>query len=144
MNYLGAPVAAFLGFCGFYALLPKDASAGFFAEGDALKWVQLVAAYLIVVTGVVLGAAYRFLATQAETLPPVAQWATDLTRSRDFWIGLVVSPVVYSLLLNTTQGMAFSGMAVMALQNGFTAQVIVEQFVNGRRAETSSPQQGGT
>jgi len=90
------------------------------------------------IAGVVIGSTYRQLrALQAAgltTIPNARVFLSDLSRSIDLWLGLVGAPIVYALLLQSTDGMSLPGLLLVALENGFCCLLIVNAFIG--RTET--------
>ncbi|MCT4607576.1 MAG: hypothetical protein N4A70_00050 [Pelagimonas sp.] len=86
----------------------------------------------LTIVGAILGAAYRALvelkASGVGRIENFRQLLSDIFRSVDLWISLAVSPMVFALLLSSTDGVATPGFILIALQNGFFCQAIVERM----------------
>lgn len=139
-RWLTAPAALVVGFAAYFALVPRSVSFGMFEEGAGAGTARLLIAFAATILGVLIGSAYRLLSKQKGLLPPLRLWTRDLLRSTDLWLGLVVAPIVYALLINTTDGMDISGLVVIALQNGFCAQAIIQGLIARQEREHAPPE----
>ena len=122
--------AAVIGFSLFWWYAPTGVSFGFF-ETSEVDWVRLVVAYASVVAGVILGSLYRQLRTvQGPTINDVKGFSRQAFRAVDMWLGLVGSPLVFAMLLRTTDGMSIHGMVIVGLENGFCCLIILNGLLS--------------
>jgi hypothetical protein len=138
-------LAALVGMAAFWFLVPRSASFGMFQqEGGGPNVARLVFSFVSTITGVVLGSAYRQLrhlqSTGVNTISDMSRFTSDLTRSIDLWLGLAGAPIVYALLLQSTNGMSLPGLLLVALENGFCCLLIVNSFV-GRTESSLAPKE---
>jgi hypothetical protein len=135
-----------VGFVAFWYLVPRSVSFGMFEGEDKPDVARLALSFSATIAGVVLGSAYRQLrALQAagiHTIPDAPAFLSTVVRSVDLWLGLVGAPIVYALLLQSTDGMSLPGLLLVALENGFCCLLIVNAFV-GRAASDTPQKQGG-
>ena len=126
-------LSAALGFVGFWWLAPRSDSFGMFESGAADATVRIVASFAAVITGVVLGSLYRTLKSLGDQgkkeIPNARRFLSRAFRSIDMWLGLVAAPLVYAVLLQSTAGMALSGLVVVGLQNGFCCLVVANALL---------------
>lgn len=123
----------------FAARVHTPSASGAFqsnGESSALS-TTLTACYGFAVTlfGVLLGAIYRRLVKLrgegVEAIGPLAMVKTVLV-SIDFQIGIVGAPIIYGLLWQSLADVSLVGLSVIALQNGFTAHAILDQFTSAK------------
>jgi hypothetical protein len=140
-----AIVAVVLGFVLYLNFVPRTASFGMQAEADGSGMLRIVLSFAATIAGVVLGSVYRQVRElQARGTPKIDDFGAffgDVFRSTDMWLGLVGSPLVYALLLKSSDGMGFSGLITVALENGFCCLLIVNGFV-GKMEPQASPKSG--
>lgn len=90
----------------------------------------LVFGYLVTVVGVVLGSFYRELKRRQEqgmkSINSFRSYASSVVRSIDLWMGLFASPLIYALILKTTDGASLSGVTIIGLENGFFCTLVLE------------------
>ena len=96
--------------------------------------------------GVLLGVVYRELrevqATGEKRLK-VRAFFRDIRRSINLWLGMVGAPVVFALLLKSSEGARLGGFLVMALEHGFCCSIILNASLGhaseglGARRETT-------
>lgn len=149
MKWLGALfisiVCAAVGFAIYWwIVIPRE--HGLFAVEDR-ELTKLLVGFGATVAGVVLGSAYRHLARLKErgieTMESFRAHAGIIVRSVDLWMGLLASPVVYGLLLQSLAEMGQAGLVIVALENGFCCLLIAESFVNrGHTAPAATPREG--
>jgi hypothetical protein len=129
--FLIAVLCAAIGF-GLFWFVVTPQQHGMWAAPDAHA-LRLLAGFAATLFGVVLGSMYRQLARLRESgvqsLTSVRSFTVDLVRSVDLWMGLVASPLVYGLLVQSAEMMATSGLVIVALENGFCCLLVVENFV---------------
>lgn len=86
----------------------------------------------LTIVGVILGAAYRALvemkAAGIHHINDFRKLLSNIFRAVDLWISLAVAPMIFALLLSSTDGVATPGFILIALQNGFFCQAIVERM----------------
>ncbi len=111
-----------------------SASGAFQSNGGSRPLsVALSAGYGFAMTlfGVLLGATYRRLiklrSDGVDAISPLRLLKTVFA-SVDFQIGLVGAPIIYGLLWQSLADVSLVGLTVIALQNGFTAHAILDQF----------------
>lgn len=130
---LGALGGGILGFLAFSLLVPRDNSFGMFEAESGRATAMLAIAFVCTIAGVLLGAGYRAVlrlkSQGVEEIEDFAGFLGGLLRSVDLWLGLLAAPIVFALLLKASDGMELSGLVVVALQNGFCAQLIVQGLV---------------
>lgn len=100
--------------------------------------VRMLAGFAATILGVILGAAYRELRQRhaaGKRRVDIGRFFKDLRSSIELWLGLLGAPVVFALLLNTTEGVDTGGLVVIALQNGFCCLVILNAFMEKREGE---------
>lgn len=102
---------------------------GAVAVAEPFGSLRLVFGYLMTIVGVVLGTAYRNLQSlrdrgQSE-ISGVGLFVRSVFLSIEFWLGLCGSPLVYALLVRSTEGGGLAGLTAVAIQNGFFCTVIV-------------------
>lgn len=102
---------------------------GAVAVAESNGALMLAYGYAMTVLGVALGSAYRNLQDRQKRgqkkIAAIGAFLRGVFTSIDFWLGLVASPLVYALLLRSTEGGSVSGLTAIALQNGFCCTVIV-------------------
>lgn len=145
MKWLGALLVSVACAATGFALLwwiavPRE--HGMFAVENR-ELTKLLIGFGATVAGVVLGSAYRHLARLkergVETMESFRAQALSIARSVDLWMGLLASPIVYGLLIQSLAKMGQSGLVIVALENGFCCLLIAESFVNkGRVAPTGT------
>lgn|SRR6185295_9559057 len=90
---------------------------------------QLIFGYLMTLLGVLLGTAYRSLQRLRDAgireIPSLRQLSHSVFWSIEFWLGICGSPLVYALLVRSTEGGGLAGLTTIAIQNGFFCTVIV-------------------
>ena len=122
-----------VGFGSYWFLAPTGASFGLF-ESISAGTLRLIATFLAVIGGVVLGSFYRELrglkAQGVNRVPHLWTFFLDASRSTDMWLGLLGSPVVYALLLRSSEGMTLGGMILTGLENGFCCLLILNSLLD--------------
>ena len=90
---------------------------------------QLIFGYLMTLLGVLLGTAYRRLQHLRDTgikeIPSFPRFSRSIFLSIEFWLGICGSPLVYALLVRSTEGGGLAGLTTIAIQNGFFCTVII-------------------
>jgi hypothetical protein len=142
MTFAATAVALAIGFVVFWYLLPKTTSFGMFGADNDAKIGRVLLSFSATILGVVLGSFYRQLrqlqiAGQTSVKKP-RRFISEMFRSIDMWLGLVGSPIVYALLLQSTAGMTLPGLLLVALENGFCCLIIINGFV-GKLEEAAAP-----
>lgn len=132
-----AAIAA--GFAAFWYLAPRDASFGMFESTGGANVARVVLSFGATIAGVVLGSFYRQLrhmqAKGRRKIGDIPAFLSGVFRSVDMWLALVSAPIVYALLLQSTDGMSLPGLLLVALENGFCCLFIVDAFARGRERE---------
>jgi hypothetical protein len=140
-------VTAVVGWFSFWYLVPRATSFGMFEGDNTPNITRLALSFSATIAGVVIGSTYRQLrALQAAgltTIPNARVFLSDLSRSIDLWLGLVGAPIVYALLLQSTDGMSLPGLLLVALENGFCCLLIVNAFVGRTETELKKAAAGG-
>lgn len=133
VRVVGIVLALIIGIAGYWYLLPRSASFGMFEGGDQANLLRLLLGFAATLVGVAFGSVFRGLgrlkANGVTTIENPRTFASETLRSIDLWLGLAGSPIVYALLLQSTNGMSLAGLLVIALQNGFCCLVLINQFV---------------
>lgn len=134
-------LCAAIGFVLFwFIVVPQD--HGFFSVTDSNAG-RLLIGFAATLAGVLLGSTYRNLArmraANVETIRNVGRFTSNVLRSVDLWMGLVASPLVYGLLVQSATSMALPGLVVVALENGFCCLLIAENIT---RRTASAPDSG--
>lgn len=132
-------VCAAIGFALFwFVVVPQD--HGFFSIGDSNAG-RLLIGFAATLLGVLLGSTYRHLArmraANVETIRSVGRFTSNVLRSVDLWMGLVASPLVYGLLVQSATSMELPGLVIVALENGFCCLLIAENIA--RRTPANAP-----
>jgi hypothetical protein len=131
LAFLVTLLCAAIGF-GLFWFIVTPQQHGMWAVPDAHA-LRLLVGFAATLFGVLLGSAYRQLARLRESgvqrLASVRSFGVDLVRSVDLWMGLVASPLVYGLLVQSAEMMATSGLVIVALENGFCCLLVVENFL---------------
>jgi hypothetical protein len=134
-----AVIALLVGAVAFWMLVPRDASFGMFEQQGGPNIARMAFSLVSTIAGVILGSLYRQLrqlqAAGTLIITNFSNFASNLLRSVDLWLGLAGSPIVYALLLQSTNGMSLPGLLLVALENGFCCLLIVNAFVG--RTETA-------
>lgn len=90
---------------------------------------QLIFGYLMTLLGVLLGTAYRRLQHLRDAgikeIPSFRRFSRSIFLSIEFWLGICGSPLVYALLVRSTEGGGLAGLTTIAIQNGFFCTVII-------------------
>ena len=132
-------LAALIGFAGYWYLAPRSESFGMFLGFDEVATVRLALSFAATLAGVVLGSLYRQLrqlqVEGQQVISDAPAFITRMFRSVDLWLGLAGSPIVYALLLQSTNGMNLPGLLLIALENGFCCLIILNQFVGKAEAD---------
>ncbi|HYO11972.1 MAG TPA: hypothetical protein VE685_02110 [Thermoanaerobaculia bacterium] len=106
----------------------------------------LVFGYLVTVVGVVLGSFYRELKRRQEqgitSIDNFRAYASSVVRSIDLWMGLFASPLVYALILKTTDGASLSGVTIIGLENGFFCTLVLEAATRRQQQQHQVPTEG--
>jgi hypothetical protein len=114
----------------WWMAIPRE--HGMFAVENR-ELAKLLIGFAATVAGVVLGSAYRHLARLKErdvqTMGSFRVEALNIARSVDLWMGLVASPLVYGLLIQSLAKMGLAGLVIVALENGFCCLLIAESFI---------------
>jgi hypothetical protein len=130
---LTSVLCAGLGFAGFWWLSPRSDNFGMFESGAADATLRIVLSFAAVIVGVVLGSLYRTLKSLGDEgkkdIGNAGRFLSRAFRSIDMWLGLVAAPLVYAVLLQSTSGMALSGLVVVGLQNGFCCLVVANALL---------------
>jgi hypothetical protein len=125
--------SAVAGFAGYWWTAPREESFGLFESGAAESTVKFGVTFVAVIAGVILGSLYRSLKYLADrgtvTIKNLRRFLSRSFRSVDMWLGLVASPVVYAVLLQTADGMELAGLVFTGLQNGFCCLVIANALI---------------
>jgi hypothetical protein len=128
-----ALIAAAVGLVAFWFLVPRAASFGMFQQEGGPNIARLAFSFVSTLAGVILGSANRQLrqiqAAGTSTIQDVPKFLSGVVRSVDLWLGLAGAPIVYALLLQSTDGMSLPGLLLVALENGFCCLLIVNAFV---------------
>lgn len=132
-NSLGALALVAVGIAGYYLLGDFDSRLlGSFEGSGATGPMRAILGFLLTLLGTILGSVYRTLHSLREEgikeIPNILHFVKSVFRSVDLWIGFSVAPIVFALLLSSTNGVALSGFAVIALQNGFFCHAVVEKL----------------
>jgi len=132
LNIGAVLVAAAVGLVAFLFLVPRAASFGMFQQEGGPNIARLAFSFVSTLAGVILGSAYRQLRqlqVETSTIQDVPKFLSGVLRSVDLWLGLAGAPIVYALLLQSTDGMSLPGLLLVALENGFCCLLIVNAFV---------------
>jgi len=133
MRRMGVPLsilAAIVGFGAFWYMVPRDEAFGMFEGTGHANLSRIILSFAATIGGVVLGSFHRQLRRLGTvTIPDVPAFFSQVFRSVDLWLGLAGAPVVYALLLQSTDGMSAPGLLLVGLENGFCCNVIVNAFV---------------
>jgi branched-subunit amino acid transport protein AzlD len=131
-------LALWLGY-GYFFLLD---STHFLAENASPvinQVILIVYGYMVLLVGVFLGSVYRQLkALTANETVNIASVVRSALASKDFWLGMFASPVVYVVLLQAINLerftiAAFIGVTLVGLQNGFVCNVVADALIAGRQ-----------
>ncbi|MEO8379838.1 MAG: hypothetical protein ABI779_09270 [Acidobacteriota bacterium] len=138
-------LCAAIGFALFwFVAVPQD--HGFFSVGDSAG-TRLLLGFFATLLGVLLGSTYRQLARMKEanvqTIRSVRRFALNVVRSVDLWMGLVASPLVYGLLVQSAANMTLAGLVIVAIENGFCCLLIAENIVKRAPANAVGNAGGG-
>ncbi len=88
-----------------------------------------IAGYVVTLVGVASGAGYRNLQKrQSPTIGSVREFISTIFLSTDFWMGLLGSPIVYGLILKSTERMSGAAFFVTALENGFCCTILINSL----------------
>ena len=123
-----------VGVVGWIYLVQEDRQVfGAVATGvETVNWFLASIGYISTVIGVVFGALFRALQEKEKLgereIANVKEFLKKVARSTDLWAGLAASPIVCGLIFKVTNGIALSGMVVIALQNGFFCHAIIERI----------------
>jgi hypothetical protein len=141
-----AIVALVVGFLLYWYLAPRSASFGMFEGNSNSGTLRLGLSFGATVAGVILGSVYRQLRElQAQGTRKIENFGVffgDVFRSTDMWIGLAGSPLVYALLLKSSDGMSLPGLLTVALENGFCCLLIINGFLSKAEQQQNAPVDG--
>jgi len=133
MKFLIAGAFFLAGLVGYFLLgnFEPQMMGNFESEGmDGI--LRVVFGLVLTVIGSLLGVIYRALIILKEAgKTKIDNWREfigDILSSVDLWICLTVAPIIFALLLSSTNGVALSGYILIALQNGFFCHVVVERL----------------
>ena len=136
-------IAIVAGYIVYSLMAPRAHSFGFFEGAENSQTIRFMITFLATVVGVLLGSIYRELKSLQSTgiakIPSLNTFFSDIGRSTDLWIGLAGSPIVYSLILQSTNGMSLPGLIVVALQNGFCCLIVLNGFIGRQEAGQKVP-----
>jgi hypothetical protein len=125
-----------IGFAGYWYYAPVETLG--MVEGSASGGLKFLLGFAATIVGVMLGALYRRLrALQARgitNIPSARKFSKDVASSVDLWLGLVGAPIVYALLLKSSDGMDLLGLVIVALQNGFCCLIILNSLIRNTTA----------
>jgi hypothetical protein len=143
MSTLLPLIAIVAGYVIYSFMAPRASSFGFFEGAENGHTIRFMISFLATIVGVLLGSIYRELKSlQSRGVAKISSLTTffvDIGRSIDLWIGLAGSPIVYSLVLQSTNGMSLPGLIVVALQNGFCCLVVLNGFIGREEASHRAP-----
>lgn len=104
---------------------------GNFESAGTSGLLRVVLGFMLTLIGTALGTAHRALSKLkdggANEIDNISVFLASVARSVDLWIGFSVSPIVFALLLSSTNGVAISAFCVIALQNGFFCHAVIER-----------------
>jgi hypothetical protein len=133
LSNIGWLAAIIFGFFAYWYLAPRNAPLGMFEGADESGTVRIIASFLATVAGVFLGSIYRELRRLQDAgtkqIDNASAFAIGMMRSVELWMGLAGSPIVYALLLKTSDGMSMSGLVITGLENGFCCLIILNTFL---------------
>lgn len=93
---------------------------------------RIVLGYALTLVGVVIGTAFRKIKELEQagqkTIQNFRQLAADILRSTDLWMGFCAAPIVAGIVLTTASDIPIYGFALIALQNGFFCQAVIERL----------------
>jgi len=139
--FAATAISLLIGFLVFWYLLPKTPSFGMFGSDNDVKLGRVLLSFSATILGVVLGSFYRQLrqlqTTGQTSIKKPRKFVGEMFRSIDMWLGLVGSPIVYALLLQSTSGMTLPGLLLVALENGFCCLIIINGFIS--KSEAAAP-----
>lgn len=128
-------LAIAIGFGAFWYFTPRTMAFGMFESSGRANIGRLVFTFGATILGVVLGSIYRQLRQLPEPIiKDLGAFFSNVARSVDLWLGLVGAPIVFALLLQSTDGMSVPGLLLVGLENGFCCLIIVNAFIG--RTET--------
>lgn len=153
MTTMKSPVAIVLGIFGllfwlgyaYYNLLDFPL---FLVEGKSsigLQLLMIAYGYTTLLVGVFLGSVYRMVKKIGdEDSIDIRSVVKAALRSTDFWLGMFASPVVYVILLQAinldkVSLVAFIGITLVGLQNGFVCNVVADTLIGEKPKLTRRP-----
>jgi hypothetical protein len=137
----GSLSAIAVGFVTFVLMDPIASLPGMAEHQNGVP-VRIAAGFLATLVGVVLGAVYRELRrrqSRGATRIAVGPFFRDMRGSIELWLGLVGSPMVFALLLRSTEGVDLIGLVIMALENGFCCLIILNTLIEKHDKPESPP-----
>ena len=143
-KYALALLAVVVGAYGYFELL-GEATIRFGSQEvpEQQPISRLIAGFLLTIVGVVLGVTYRNLQGMKQNgVAQVADFASffsQLVRSIDLWIGFCAAPLIFALLMESTQGASWPGLIAVALQNGFCCALIADRILASGGSPSTQP-----
>lgn len=143
MNWVAAfamvVLSTAIGF-GLFVWVAVPVDHGMFEVADS-HVANLLVGFAATVAGVVLGSTYRHLAQLrqqgVQTMKSFRAQAVGIARSVDLWMGLVASPLVYGLLIQSLADVGRAGLVIVGLENGFCCLLIADAFMRRSSSQNS-------
>jgi len=114
-----------------YLTTPSSLSFGALQDPNSTSnkiWLWIFG-YLVTLIGVASGSGYRNLQKQrSQTIGSIREFFGGIFLSTDLWMGLLGSPIVYGLILKSTEGMSRAAFFVTALENGFCCTILINSL----------------
>ncbi len=95
--------------------------------------LRLSIGFLVTLLGVFIGVTYGLLQKLKKEghaqIDSFKAFSLKIFYSTDLWIGFCGAPLVFALLMQSTQGATWPGLIAVALQNGFCCAIIADRFI---------------
>jgi len=125
---------------GYFFLLDSTHFLAENANSTSNQVILIGYGYVVLLVGVFLGSVYRQLkALPTDKKIKIGAVVRSAFGSKDFWLGMFASPVVYVILLQAINLDRFTlpaliGVTLVGLQNGFVCNVVADGLIAGRPA----------
>lgn len=125
---------ALIGAIGYFYILGKEPMRfGAQEIPEDVDILRLSIGFIVTLLGVLIGVTYGLLQNlkkegQAQ-IKSFKVFGAKIFHSTDLWIGFCGAPLVFALLMQSTQGATWPGLIAVALQNGFCCALIADRFI---------------
>lgn len=130
-----ACIAMFLvGLAGWFWFRIGDSQilGGLAGASKATDWGLATLGYGMTLAGVILGTGFRCAKDLKQKgiaiIDNLQTFVSGIIRSTDLWMGFFAAPIVAGFVFTTASAVETFGFALIALQNGFFCQGVIERL----------------